>query len=80
MFRPPIKPRATRGKTEATTSPDCSTLSFESASDIRNYIYQDWKEKKNKLTKENILEKKKREKEEIEKKKKVDKTDFHFIA
>jgi len=48
-----------------------ATPTFESASDIRNYIYKEWMEKKQASGKKSISEKRRQEKEEQQKKEKV---------
>lgn len=46
-------------------------MSFESASDIRNYIYQEWHQKKMATAKQSLSQKKQLEKEAHLKKEKV---------
>lgn len=46
-------------------------MSFENASDIRNYIYKEWSDKKLTVAKQNLKEKKIQEKELQLKKEKV---------
>lgn len=63
----PVRPKTTKSRTKTVVSPDLSTLSFDSATDIRKYIYQEWKEKKMALTEEQLLQKRKKQKEEKDK-------------
>ena len=64
------KPKSRRAS-GSLTSPTTSEASFNSATDIRNYIYKEWSEKKYASAKKNISEKKRLEKEEQLKKEKV---------
>ena len=72
----PVKPKARKPSGTGTTpkssasNPD-STISFESASDIRNYIYQEWHQKKMATARQSLSERKRLEKEAQLKKEKV---------
>lgn len=70
----PVKPKARRppGSSPSSTSstPD-NTMRFEGTNDIRNYIYQEWQQKKMATAKQGLSAKKRLEKEIQLKKDKV---------
>lgn len=61
-----MKPKPRMG-----TDPPAKEPSFESAEDIRQYIYTQWKQEKDKRTKEQRAEAKRKQREEEEQKEKV---------
>ena len=64
-----VKPKTSKKNADGNLG--TRTISFESASDIRNYIYQEWTEQKTKSTKQILSERRRKEKEEQAKKEKV---------